>query len=149
MQETLLKRYSIVINGKETEPANAVERAVDLHALLVIGSSGYQKCMNYLWRGWLIQDDLDPSKFVEYKYKARTDYWTHFDPDRMRTPRYQNSLQISISIIYLALYTGAINTINETGDLDIVEGILYIFTAGFIFDEFSKFWKDRCPGTSR
>lgn len=45
MQESLLKRYSIVINKQETKPANAIERAVDLHALRVIGSSGYQKCI--------------------------------------------------------------------------------------------------------
>ncbi len=57
LQELLLKRYSILINGEETEPANAIERAVDLHALRVIGSSGYQKCVTYLWRGWLVQDD--------------------------------------------------------------------------------------------
>jgi hypothetical protein len=141
MQETLLKRYSIVVNGQETKPANAIERAVDLHALRVIGSSGYQKCINYLWRGWLIQDENDPGKFKDYKDKNSTDYWAHFQPDRMRTPQYQNAVQISISLIYLALYTGAINTINNTGDLDVIEGILYIFTAGFIFDEIAKFWK--------
>ena len=26
MQETLLRRYSIMINGEETEPANVIER---------------------------------------------------------------------------------------------------------------------------
>lgn len=57
LQELLLKRYSILVHGEETEPANAIERAVDLHALRVIGSSGYQKCISYLWKGWLVQDD--------------------------------------------------------------------------------------------
>ena len=141
MQETLLKRYSIVINGRETQPANAVERAVDLHALRVIGSSGYQKCIGYLWRGWLIQDENDPGKFRDYREKNKVDYWAHFDPDRLRTPQYQNAVQIFVSFIYLVLYTIAINTINNTGDLDVIEGILYVFTAGFIFDEFAKFWK--------
>ncbi|MCJ1328433.1 hypothetical protein MMC10_005110 [Thelotrema lepadinum] len=141
MQETLLKRYSILINGRETQPANAVERAVDLHALLVIGSSGYQKCISYLWRGWLIQDENDPGKFIDYKEKNRVDYWIHLDPDRLRTPQYQNAVQISMSFIYLVLYTIAINTINNTGDLDVIEGILYVFTAGFIFDEIAKLWK--------
>ena len=59
----------------------------------------------------------------------------------MRVPQYQNAVQIGISLIYLALYTGAINTINPTGDLDPVEGLLYIFTFGFICDEAGKFWK--------
>lgn len=137
----MLKRYSILIDGEESRPANAIERAVDLHALRVIGSSGYQKCIAYLWRGWLVQDDDDPARFVDYKEKTDTSYWTHLDPDRMRVPRYQNALQILISLIYLALYTGAINTVNPTGDLDVVEVILYFFTLGFMTDEFSKFWK--------
>ncbi|QDS70719.1 hypothetical protein FKW77_002778 [Venturia effusa] len=141
MQDVLLKRYSILVNGEDTIPANAVEKAVDLHALRVIGSSGYQKCISYLWRGWLVQDDEDPSSFVDYKQKNNTSYWVHFDPDRMRVPFYQNIVQVLISIIYLALFTGAINTINPTGDLDAIEGLLYIFTFGFLCDEFSKIWK--------
>lgn len=141
MQENLLKRFSILINGETTEPTNVVERAVDLHALRVIGSSGYQKCIRYLWWGWLVQDENDPSSFVPVRDKTNTDYWTHFHPDRMRAPMYQNLVQMSMSIIYLALYTGAVNTINRDGDLDIVEGILYIMTAGFLFDEANKLRK--------
>ena len=141
LQELLLQRFSILINKEPTEPANAVERAVDLHALRVIGSSGYQKCISYLWRGWLVQDDQYPSNFIPWTEKTNINYWDHFDPDRMRAPRYQNTVQIFFSILYLALYTGAINTINNTGDLDIVEGILYLMTAGFVFDEIAKFWK--------
>lgn len=141
MQEVLLKRYSIVVDGEDTHPANAIEKAVDLHAVRVIGSSGYQKCISHLWRGWLVQDEEDPSRFTDYKLKTSTNYWDHFDPDRMRVPQYQNGLQIFISLAFLALYTGAINTINAGGELDIVEGLLYLFTAGFIADELSKFLK--------
>ncbi|KAL8828710.1 MAG: hypothetical protein Q9191_002437, partial [Dirinaria sp. TL-2023a] len=141
LESLLLKRYSIVVNGCETEPANAVERAVDLHCLRVIGSSGYQKCISYLWRGWLVQDDTDPSRFVPYAHKATTTYFAHVDPDRMRTPLYQNCVQVFFSLLFLALYTGAINTINSGGDLDIVEGILYLMTLGFLCDEAAKLWK--------
>ena len=141
LQNLLLQRFSILVNNEVTEPANAVERAVDLHALRVIGSSGYQKCISYLWRGWLVQDDQYPSNFIPWTEKANVNYWNHFDPDRMRVPRYQNTVQIFFSILYLALYTVAINTINNTGDIDVVEGILYLMTAGFVFDEVSKIWK--------
>jgi hypothetical protein len=141
MEDVLLKRYSICVDGEDTVPANVIERSVDLHALHVIGSSGYQKCITYLWRGWLVQDDEDPSRFVNYLDKSNTSYWAHFDPDRMRVPMYQNTVQVIVSLLYLALYTGAINTINPTGDVDIVETLLYIFTLGFICDEFSKLWK--------
>ncbi|EPE28483.1 hypothetical protein GLAREA_09604 [Glarea lozoyensis ATCC 20868] len=141
LQDILLKRYSIIIDNEVTHPANVIERAVDLHALRVTGSSGYQKCVNYLWRGWLVQDDMDANRFVDYKKKDNVNYWTHVHPDRMRAPVYQNATQIVISLIYLGLYTGAINTVNSTGDLDFVEIVLYIFTFGFLCDEFSKVWK--------
>jgi hypothetical protein len=141
MQEVLLKRYSILCEGQETEPANVIERAVDLHALRIIGSSGYQKCVNWLWKGWLHQDDKDAGSFIAYKEKANTSYWPHLNPDRMRVPRYQNAFQILISFAYLGLYTGAVNTVNEDGDLDVVEGILYLMTFGFICDEVAKVWK--------
>ncbi|MCJ1262872.1 hypothetical protein MMC22_002742 [Lobaria immixta] len=137
----LLKRYSILIGDRPAVPANVIERAVDLHALRVIGSSGYQRCISYLWRGWLVQDDQDPAVFVPWKHKASTNYWKHLDPDRMRAPQYQNAVQVFFSVLFLALYTGAINTINNLGDLDIVEGVLYLMTAGFMFDEIAKLWK--------
>lgn len=141
MQQALLKRYSIIKDGEESAPANVIERAVDLHALMVIGSSGYQKCIKHLWRGWLCQDDKDASNFIEYENKANTNYLSHLNPDRLRAPVYQNIVQIFFSVLYLVLFTVAINTINPSGDLDVVEGILYIMTLGFICDEISKFWK--------
>ncbi|RVX75884.1 hypothetical protein B0A52_00241 [Exophiala mesophila] len=141
MKEVLLQRYSVLRGGSETTPTNVIERAVDLHALTIIGSSGYQKCIKYLWRGWIVQDDKNAGTFVFYKERDNINYWAHFNPDRMRAPVYQNAVHISISFIYLALFTGAVNTVNEDGDLDIVEGILYLMTAGFICDEIAKFWK--------
>lgn len=141
MHAVLLKRYAIMVDGEATTPANVIEKAVDLHALRVIGSSGYQKCVSYLWRGWLVQDEDDPSSFVDYGDKDNTGFFVHLDPDRMRAPMYQNAAQLLISLIYLGLYTAAINTINRDADLDFVEGLLYIFTLGFIFDELTKGWK--------
>lgn len=141
LQKTLLQRYSIIIDGEETEPANVIERAVDLHAITVIGSSGYQKCIKYLWKGWIQQDDKSAGHFVDYNDRANTSYWVHLNPDRMRAPIYQNAVQMLISFIYLAMYTAAVNTINEDGDLDAVEGILYLMTFGFVCDEVAKFWK--------
>ncbi|KAI1125506.1 hypothetical protein F5Y10DRAFT_246941 [Nemania abortiva] len=141
MHSVLLKRYSTIIDGEPTPPVNVIEKAVDLHALRVIGSSGYQKCLSYLWKGWLVQDEDDPASFVEYKERDNVSFLPHLDPDRMRAPMYQNAFLLIISFIYLALYTGAINTINPTGDLDFVEILLYIFTIGFIFDELTKFYK--------
>lgn len=141
MHEVLLRRYSIIVNNEETMPANVVERAVDLHALRVMGAAGYQKVVNYLWRGWLVQDGNDPANFVDYKQRDDVHYWHHVDPDRLRAPVYQNAIQIIFSLVYLGLYTAAVNTVNPNGDLDVIEGLLYVFTAGFLFDEAAKFWK--------
>lgn len=59
----------------------------------------------------------------------------------MRAPMHQNAAQGLISVLFLALYTAAVNTPNPEGDIDVVEGILYAFTFGFICDELTKFWK--------
>ncbi|KAL9932022.1 hypothetical protein V8E36_009083 [Tilletia maclaganii] len=141
MEQVLLRRYSVIVRGQLSAPANVIERAVDLHTLRVIGSSGYQRTINYLWRGWITQDENDPTRFIDWPHKADPSYFAHLDPDRLRTPRYQNALQLIVSIIYLGLFTDAINTVNPGGDLDIFEGLLYIFTLAFIADEFSKFIK--------
>ena len=141
LHTVLLRRYAFQSDGKPTPPTNVIEKAVDLHEVRVIGSSGYQKCISYLWRGWLVQDEDDPSVFVDYKDKDNPSFFVHMDPDRMRAPMYQNAAQMLFSIIYLALYTAAINSINASGDFDGAEILMYIFTIGFICDEVVKFYK--------
>ncbi|KAJ6011003.1 ATPase P-type K/Mg/Cd/Cu/Zn/Na/Ca/Na/H-transporter [Penicillium sp. IBT 35674x] len=141
LKNVLLKRYSIFAEGIESDPVNVIERSVDLHALRIIGSAGYQKCIQYLWRGWICQEEGNPTNFVEYEQKANASYWVHFHPDRMRTPLYQNICQIVFSLIYLAVYTAVINTVNPTGDIDVAEGVLYGMTLAFLCDEIVKFWK--------
>ncbi|KAF8423098.1 hypothetical protein EV426DRAFT_603846 [Tirmania nivea] len=137
----LLQRFSFLKNGEETTPTNAIEKAIDLHATRVIGSSGYQKCIKYLWKGWLVQDSKDPSRFTSYKDVANKSYWAHFQHGRMRAPVYQNAFQIFVSFIYLLLYTIAINTVDPERDVDIEEVFLYLFTFGFMIDECLKVWK--------
>lgn len=141
MTNVLLQRYSTFADGRETPAMNAIEHATDLHALNLIGSSGYQKCVKYLWYGWLCPDSEDPSRFVEYHDRVNTHYWAHFNPDRIRAPVYQNVLQIFLSLSYLVLYTGAINTVNKSAYFDPIEVILYLMTLGYIFDELTKLWK--------
>ncbi|KAI8162177.1 Calcium channel [Colletotrichum sp. SAR 10_86] len=141
MHSVLLRRYSIIVDGEATPPANVVEKAVDLHAVRVIGSSGYQKCISYLWKGWLVQDEDDPAVFIDYKDKDNTSFFVHMDPDRIRAPMYQNATQVIISFVYIGLYTAVINSVNPTGVFDTAEVLLYIFTLGFICEEVTKFWK--------
>ncbi|KAK9445829.1 potassium ion channel Yvc1 [Metarhizium brunneum] len=141
LYSVLLHRYSYIANGIPTPPVNVIEKAVDLHSVRVIGSSGYQKCIHYLWRGWLVQDENDPSVFVDYKDKDNPNFFVHMDPERMRAPRNQNAAQLLFSVIYLLLYTIAVNSINASGILDGAEVALYLFTLGYICDEIMKFYK--------
>ncbi|KJK82037.1 hypothetical protein H634G_02230 [Metarhizium anisopliae BRIP 53293] len=141
LYSVLLHRYSYIANGIPTPPVNVIEKAVDLHSVRVIGSSGYQKCINYLWRGWLVQDENDPSVFIDYKDKDNPNFFVHMDPERMRAPRNQNAAQLLFSVIYLLLYTIAVNSINASGILDGAEVALYLFTLGYICDEIMKFYK--------
>lgn len=127
--------------GEPTTPTNVIEKAVDLHEVRVIASSGYQKCISHLWQGWLVQDEDDASVFTDYKNKDSPNFLIHMGPDRMRTPMYQNAAQMLFSIIYLALYTAAINSVNPTGQFDGAEVLMYLFTLGFICDEILKFYK--------
>ena len=141
MHEILLRRYSIISGGQPTPPVNVIEKAVDLHTIQVISSSGYQKCINHLWKGWLVQDENDASVFVEYRDKDNPSFFVHMDPDRMRAPMHQNAAQMLLSIIYLILYTAAINSVNPTGRFDATEIAMYIFTLGYICDELLKLYK--------
>ncbi|KAK9248944.1 hypothetical protein V1506DRAFT_526508 [Lipomyces tetrasporus] len=139
-KQMLCRRFSIVINGEVTDARNALEYAIDLHALTVIGSSGFQKCITWMWQGWIIQSPYNPTEYISYKSVAVADFWTHYDADRIKTPLYQNALQLLFSIVYLVFYTIAVNTANLGGEFDAVEGILYVFTVGFVFDELVKFY---------
>ncbi|KAK7204213.1 hypothetical protein BZA70DRAFT_281820 [Myxozyma melibiosi] len=139
-KEMLCRRFSLIVDNEVTDARNALELAVDIHSLTVIGSSGYQKCISWIWHGWIVPSPVRPSEYVSYTDVAVPDFWTHFNPDRIKTPLYQNGLQLAFSIVYLALYTGAVNTANPGGNFDPVEGLLYVFTLGFLFDEIVKFY---------
>jgi hypothetical protein len=140
-QEVLLKRFSILRNGVVSTPVCSVEKAIDLHATRVIGSSGVQRCITYIWKGWVAQDPDDPMRFTSYKHIANKSFWVHFDHDRIRAPKYQETFQVIISVLFLVLYTVAVNTVNAKGDVDVVEGVLYVLTLSFIADEATKIWK--------
>ncbi|CAI5757988.1 unnamed protein product [Candida verbasci] len=137
----LCHRYTICLNGEDSTPTNALEMAVDMHSTIVIGSSGYQRCIKWLWRGWIVQSSNDPHSYVLYKGAASHSIRTHFDPARIKTPLYQNILEIFFSIIYLVLFTIILNTHSTTfSNLDVFEITFYLFTVGSILDEIIKFY---------
>lgn len=137
----LCHRYVINLHGVDSQPISALEMAVDMHSTMVIGSSGYQRCMKWMWRGWIIQSSTDPNLYIMYKGASSLSIKTHFDPTRIRTPLYQNILEIVFSVFYLILFTIIINTHDiKTTPLDGFEIVFYLFTAGSILDELVKFY---------
>lgn len=139
-RDVLCQRYSITLHGEDSAPANALEVAVDLHATKIIATAGYQRCRTWLWRGWIVQSAADPDIYVFYKKAASTDFKTHFNPDRIKTPQYQNLILLGFSVIYLVLYTFTINTLQRSGEFDWSEALFYLFTLGSIVDEVVKLY---------
>lgn len=137
----LCHRYVIHVCDEDQPPVSALELAVDMHSTIVIGSSGYQRCIKWLWRGWIVQLSKDPHSYVLYKGVSSPKVMTHFDPERIKTPAYQNTLEIAFSIIYLILFTIILNThqVHAT-PVDVFEALFYIFTLGSVVDEVVKLY---------
>ncbi|OBA24480.1 hypothetical protein METBIDRAFT_77267 [Metschnikowia bicuspidata var. bicuspidata NRRL YB-4993] len=137
----LCHRYLMHVCEKDSSPVSALELAVDMHSTIVIGSSGYQRCIKWLWRGWIVQSSEDPQSYVLYRGVSSSRIWIHFNPERIKTPAYQNKLEIIVSFLYLTLYTFILNTNQvETSPVNIAEGIFYVFTLGAILDELTKLY---------
>lgn len=135
----LCHRYSITLNDEDSDPENALELAVDTHSM-IISTAGYQRCIKWLWIGWIVQSKNDPSEYVLYNDKADTNYFSHFNPDRIQTPLYQNVLEICVALLYLLIYTLVANIDADSDTLNLFETALYFFTLGFALDEFQKFY---------
>lgn len=135
----LCHRYTINLNDVDSDAENALELAVDMNATLIISTSAFQRCIKWLWRGWIIQSKLDPSEYVLFKGTANIKFWDHFHPDRIQTPLYQNFLEIFFSFVYLVIYTIIINIDTDTKSMNFWEILFLLFTLGFALDEIMKF----------
>lgn len=140
--QMLLRRYTINENDEDSEPANAIELASDMHCTIVIGSGGFQRCLTWLWRGWIIQNRRDPTTFIRDETVSSPYFIDHFNPDRIKTPKYQNLLNIFFSILFLVLYTVVVNGKNSVtvSPIDLPELFFYLFTLGNILEEMTKMY---------
>jgi hypothetical protein len=142
-------RYSIMQNGNATVPTSAVELAVDFHVIRVIAATNFQRCVNALWRGYYSIQYYNDNRLIvgQYKYLTSQRFRQHFDTQRVKgippesvnkVPLYQNILNLFFTLLFVLLYTIAVNTPTEKGEFDIVEGFLFAFALGFFFDEVTK-----------
>src|SRR5271169_3636140 len=58
----------------------------------------------------------------------------------MVVPLYQNLLNLFLTLLFMILYTISVNTPNDKGEIDVVEGFLFAFALGFFFDEVIKMY---------
>lgn len=141
--EMLLRRYSILNGGRETDPKSLVELAVDAHITRVVASGPYTNVMQRVWNGdYIVKYADDESlQFSPAPTRHKAGFLSHFRIIRANVPRYQNALQILLSIAFLSLYTATVNTANDDGYLDAAEGMLFLFALGYLCDEISKIFK--------
>jgi hypothetical protein len=149
----------VILNGNAVNPASAVEMAVDFHVIHVINALNFQRCIIALWRGYYhIQYYYDNSLIVgPYKYLTSPRITDHFDTERIKglitlltkistsrcvllilVPLYQNILNLFFTLLLMVFYTLSVNSPNERGNIDFVEGALFTFALGFFFDEVTK-----------
>ncbi|CAB4253264.1 similar to Saccharomyces cerevisiae YOR087W YVC1 Vacuolar cation channel, mediates release of Ca(2+) from the vacuole in response to hyperosmotic shock [Maudiozyma barnettii] len=137
----LLRRYSIFEIAGSSNQMNAVELATDLHCTIIVGTSGFQRCLVWLWDGWIIQSPKNLDCFIKEEIVVSTSYLDHFTPQRIKTPKYQNFLTILFSVIYLILYSTVMNEklIINIEPINKKEFCFILFTLGYVIDEIMKF----------
>lgn len=138
--QMLCRRFIINENDEDCIAQNALELAMDMHCTTVIGSSGYQRCLKWLWRGWIVQHRWDCKSYVLCDVIPSPKFTNHFNPDRLKTPMYQNWLQIFFSLVFVFLYTAVVNSKDSTAvdGIEATEWIFYFFTIGSTLDEINK-----------
>ncbi|KAJ3758886.1 calcium activated cation channel [Lentinula raphanica] len=129
-------RYThIQIDGDESDPASALEMAIDSHSTIFLSSSESQDVVNSLWKGELIQKMTEKFdvEYVSYAESQTGSFWSHVNPSRLCVPRYQNFFRIVVWLFFLIVYSQAVRQPVErladpsyTNTMDAWEIILYV-----------------------
>ncbi|KAJ4479281.1 calcium activated cation channel [Lentinula aciculospora] len=144
-------RYThIQIDGDESDPASALEMAIDSHCTIFLSSSESQDVVNSLWKGDLIQKtnekfDVD---YVSYSESQTGSFWSHVNPSRLCVPRYQNFFRIVVWLFFLVVYSQAVRLPVErladpsyTNTMDAWEIILYVIALSTLIEDMNRLFK--------
>ncbi|KAJ3741523.1 calcium activated cation channel [Lentinula detonsa] len=144
-------RYThIQIDGDESDPASALEMAIDSHCTIFLSSSESQDVVNSLWKGDLIQKmnekfDVD---YVSYSESQTGSFWSHVNPSRLCVPRYQNFFRIVVWLFFLVVYSQAVRQPVErladpsyTNTMDAWEVILYVIALSTLVEDMNRLFK--------
>ncbi|KAG8746431.1 hypothetical protein FRC10_005142 [Ceratobasidium sp. 414] len=101
-----------------------------------------------LWRGdWIqVNNENNDIDYEEYKFKHDGSFWSHLDPSRLSVPRYQNAFRICLWLLFLFIYSRAIQQPLEQNrqprhPLDGWEIALYVQALAYAMEEFHKLYK--------
>ncbi|CAE6363046.1 unnamed protein product [Rhizoctonia solani] len=135
-------------DGDESALSSALELAIDQQATVFLSCSEAQAVVNSLWRGDWVQVNREDNEidYEEYKFKRDGTLWAHIDPSRLSVPRYQNAFRITLWLIFLFIYSRAIQQpIDQNRQprhpLDEWEVLLYVQALAYSIEEFHKIYK--------
>ncbi|KAB5596316.1 Calcium channel YVC1 [Ceratobasidium theobromae] len=135
-------------DGDESAPNSALELAIDQQATIFLSCSEAQKVVDSLWRGdWIqVNNENNDIDYAEYKFQYDGSFWSHIDPSRLSVPRYQNFFRIGLWLVFLFIYSRAIQQPVEQNrqprhPLDEWEILLYIQALAYTMEDFHKTYK--------
>ncbi|KAJ3997676.1 hypothetical protein F5050DRAFT_1806592 [Lentinula boryana] len=144
-------RYThIQIDGDESDPASALEMAIDSHCTIFLSSSESQDVVNSLWKGDLIQkmNEKFNVDYVSYSESQTGSFWSHVNPSRLCVPRYQNFFRIVVWLFFLVVYSQAVRQPVErladpsyTNTMDAWEVILYVIALSTLVEDMNRLFK--------
>ncbi|KAJ3971636.1 calcium activated cation channel [Lentinula raphanica] len=144
-------RYThIQIDGDESDPASALEMAIDSHSTIFLSSSESQDVVNSLWKGELIQkmSEKFDVEYVSYAESQTGSFWSHVNPSRLCVPRYQNFFRIVVWLFFLIVYSQAVRQPVErladpsyTNTMDAWEIILYVIALSTLVEDMNRLFK--------
>ncbi|KAG8716244.1 hypothetical protein FRC11_006638 [Ceratobasidium sp. 423] len=135
-------------DGDNSPLSSALELAIDQQATVFLSSSEAQAVVDSLWRGDWVQVNRDDNDidYEEYEFKHDGTFWSHIDPTRLSVPRYQNVFRITLWLVFLFIYSRAIQQPIEQNrqprhPLDEWEILLYVQALAYSMEELHKLYK--------
>ena len=144
LAKVMSKRYSFIeADGDESSPTSILELAIDLHCTFFLSADESTKIVTDLWNGSLIQINL-PNNQIEYIPYVNK-HISHFNPNRISVPKYQNYFRVFIWLAFLTIYSITVQSptyqIDPKKSFDFFEIILYTMSISFLFEEVNKCYK--------
>ncbi|PWN31576.1 uncharacterized protein FA14DRAFT_192668 [Meira miltonrushii] len=137
---SLSKRFvRLEEDGDEAQPSSALESAVDQNCVYFLSGPEAQRCAEEIWQGKLVQKFGEHRNvFFEPHHINDASFISRINPSRLSVPQYAYYSGLAIHIAFIVIYT--FSTLEFTG-LDAWEIVLWIFAAGYLVDDLTRWFK--------